>query len=238
MKKILMILLAMALIVSLTACSEEKPDESASVESLEKTTGTGGEASQSTTSAAKDADDVIIQISGSIENPDLKALVTQSEVIVSGEVIAEAEPVHTNPDGTLVNCYGSRIKPAMKYQYSVRVNEVFLGDVQPGDIVTVNLFNDYGIPYDNTGLVKVRTDFTNYYLTVGEENFFFLYFFDGRTAIEDPTPENTGYEATKWGNGIFCEDEDGIWQSLPARNDNSFRAEDLPGIIAEYRDGE
>lgn len=234
MKKTLVIILTLVIIVSITACGEKTTNENPSEKISTTESKTVGDSFEEPTESATENGDERIEINYLQAVSSLESLIQRTEGIVYGEVIAEAEPVHTNPDGRLMNGYGEPVEYAMKYQYSFRVDESFVGDVQKDDVIKVNVFNDYHIPY-GTDPENVYTNYVNYHLKVGEKYVLFIYFWDRRTAEENPTPETVGYETNGWKEGVFGECEDGMWRSLILPPDECFTLEELPGLIAKHR---
>lgn len=207
----------------------------APTEDIPEPTATGDKEGADATSPSKnedpDTDNVPPEtISGSVAPVDWQILTNKALLIVSGEVVEGKEPYHANPDGTLKNKYGEQVFNTLNYQYTVRVDEVFKGDVTPGDTVSVNIYNNGG--EDPTSMIFGHQD---YYLTVGEKCIFFLYFTDARTAEKDPTPESIGYETAFGQTGICRPNENGVYQGSGFTKRNPFTAEELRVIIEEYK---
>jgi len=178
-------------------------------------------------------DNVTLSITADWPILDWDLMVNNASLIVSVEVTDEKEPFHTNPEGKEPDGY-TRIINAINHKYTARVNKVYKGNVSVGDDITVNIFNSYGVPY-GWDPERVESDFSDYYLTVGEECILFLTY-PGLTATdENSTPDNTGYDTIYRQAGVYRKDENGVYQGAFLTYDMPFTEEELPAIIEKYK---
>lgn len=133
-----------------------------------------------------------------------------SDNIVKGEVLDFLEEVHSNPSGEDVNKDGNVITLAMIAKYSFRVDEVIVGDLEPGDIITIGITNHTGYSYEFLQNNVVINETTEYgYLEAGQSGIFFLCS-DGRFQKASDTDKLYMTHET----GIFDKvNEDGLYVS-------------------------
>lgn len=198
--KIISAAIALALGISaLTSCASNQTEPAADKDNELDVTQTQEEPSD--TASGDEKTNVVV--SGQRAAPDLYRTLAKSKLVIKGEVLEKGESHHSNPDGTLVNDYGDSVTYATVTPYTVRVDEVYRGDVKPGDVIVVNTLNDNYLPADaDEKYQSVESDISNVYLDVGEETVLCLgfatsYFPAGTTAAD------AGYTITGDVEGVF-----------------------------------
>ena len=125
-------------------------------------------------SSDPDKEDIIVPIEGSQITPDFDLAVSISDAIVKGEVIEEYESGHSNPTGKALNAIGETIPYGIVTKYSFRVDEVYKGDLKPGDVISLETVLDTGIPASVYEKYNVILDGTPFELTAGQSGIFLI----------------------------------------------------------------
>lgn len=154
------------------------------------------------------------------EMPDLAKLLERSDVIIKGQVLQQINQTRANPEGDKVNKYGQVIENALLTYYSFRVDESFLGDYAPGDVITVAVAN-YDVDDDGNGPIKAV------FLEEGCSGIF-CFAFNPIVTTEDNG--DIPFLTSEW--GIFTdEDGNGVFDSAKL----TFEADKLPDIIIKVK---
>ncbi len=109
--------------------------------------------------------------------PRLSYLFEVSENVVKGQVTGIVYEGHTNPSGTEVNKSGDVIPYGQRISYSFRVDEVYFGSVEPGDIIQIDCTYSTGLPADydpENGEIINSDDINHFSLDIGAAGIFFL----------------------------------------------------------------
>jgi len=124
--------------------------------------------------AETEKEDYTVEIQNSNIYPDFDLAVSISDAIVKGEVIEEYESGHSNPTDVEVNALGETIPFGIVTKYSFRVDEVYKGDLNPGDVISLETAYDTGLraaDYDKYNVILAGTPFG---LTAGQSGIFLL----------------------------------------------------------------
>ena len=127
-----------------------------------------------TTNEKLEKEDYTVQIEGCQITPDFDLAVSVSDAIVKGEVIEEYESGHSNPTGKALNAIGETIPYGIVTKYFFRVDEVYKGDLKPGDVISLETVLDTGIPDADYEKYNVILSVTPFELTAGQSGIFLI----------------------------------------------------------------
>lgn len=119
-------------------------------------------------------EDYTVEIQSSSIYPDFDLAVSVSDAIVKGEVIEEYESGHSNPTDEAVNALGETIPYGIVTKYSFRVDEVYKGDLKPGDVISIETAYATGLRFSDYDKYNVILDGTPFGLTAGQNGIFLL----------------------------------------------------------------
>ncbi len=125
-------------------------------------------------SSEPDTEDIIITIVDSQNAPDLDLAVSISDAIVKGEVIEAYESGHSNPTDDAVNALGETIPLGIVTKYYFRVDEVYYGSLNPGDVISLETAYDTGLRASVYEKHNVILDGTPFSLAAGQSGIFLL----------------------------------------------------------------
>ena len=159
-----------------------------------------------------------VSVEGSMPTPDLSFMIYASSEIVRGTVVGEGVTRETNPTGEAINGMGELIpRYGIISFFDLRVEEVFKGDVRPGDVI--RLFSVEEIVVFGDPDYKVSP----YRLNKGQTGIFCIC----KDDIWTEPSEGTFYDICE--EGVFDRvDENGIYHSRVFDLD----PDDLPALIA------
>lgn len=171
----------------------------------------GGEGIVSTTSAIR-------------AQPDLHRVLACSKLVISGEVLEAKESYQTNPNGDMINNDGEYVHNYIMTPYLVRVDEVYRGDVKPGDVIVMNGKNSVMPTYDSEIVSCSSDEEDSQYFEVGQKAVFCLTFYDTYFPA-GTTLDDVGYMLTLT--------EDAVFEIEPQNEEQEIAAIDLdePGDL-------
>ena len=172
-----------------------------------------------------DLPDLIEKSNGSsgsacMTTPDLSFTIYVSSEIVRGTVVAEGETRRSNPTGEGINGMGESIpRDGVISFYDLRVEEVFKGDVRPGDVIRI-----FSVAPITAPDLEVEDEFP-YRLELGQAGIFCI---DKDDIWTEPS-EGVAYGIVESGRGVFDRvDGNGIYHSFVY----DLNPADLPALIA------
>ncbi|MBQ7474797.1 MAG: hypothetical protein IJS78_02635 [Clostridia bacterium] len=152
----------------------------------------------------------------SMTTPDLLFTIYASSEIVRGTVVAEGVTRQTNPTGDAINGMGELIPwYAVISFYDLKVEEVFKGDVMPGNVIRIFSVALIGDPDDEVIPYRLNAGQTGIFCIVKDD-------------IWTEPSEGTAYGIVESGRGVFDRvDGNGIYHSFVYDLDPA----DLPALI-------
>ena len=176
MKRIIVLMMAIAVLLSLFGCAEANTEEEITTE---KSTAEKG----------------VIDIEISYAEPNYDFQLYRADEVIEGEVIEELESYYSNPDREIEGLMNALITP-----YVVRVGKAYKGGLSEGDEVIVTAWNEVGIYPGDKEEYTIVTNERKFYLHEGQKAVFLL---SDRSEDLARNENETIYEVVYQNEGVF-----------------------------------